>query len=540
MVVVVVITDTRLPTSQPPAAQPYQQPRQQHQLYVEPHYAVPRSSQHAVQKAPPANQRELQYDRQQPGYRPYDKSQPEMPHYVESRAYGQPQPSWQEPHPAYGRQHYDQHQEPVYSQQQPRHEPQYQQQQPLYAARAYHQTEPQYGQQQQAPYQHGRVPSAIDPSYTEPQVTHNGRIATSRSKSASDLNQPEASGAWPMHPGPGRQPPLSSQEPLSSWKSYGGAGPGQRGLASGVDMQEPVRVDWRRPETMGDGRHFRPDARQYAEQWAGPTARDGMMPGQVPHQPELDRRSQPQLNVTKQQSPSTYSSHPELSSGAHQFVEPSSGTAPYTSGDMLRRAQPSRQDGSMRTPFTQHAPPSASAGHGAPERRSIPVGGHLRAIDPKNLQPLAPVVPPSTSERSRPHSHYYKPTSHASGPAAESTYAKPASRSQSLPRAVQPPAGAWERAKKEEALKRDELEQKRCREDEIRQLESQPPDELSPAEIDRLRRLKLNAEFDRRATELERSGDQTADTDVDMTPAVSFLVCPTFTNVVVLYCSVSE
>jgi len=323
------------------------------------------------------------------------------------------------------------------------------------------------------------------------------------------VNHPEAMGAWPsaqpsLQYGHGRQPPLSSssQEPLSSWKSY--EGPGQRGLASGIDMQEPVKVDRRHRETAYDGRRIIPDDRQYGEQWSVPAVNR-----QTPHWQESDRRSQPQLNATKQQSPASFASHPELST-SHQFVESANSIAPFTSNDLLRRAQPSQQGVTSPTPFTQQVPA---------ERRSIPVGGHLRAIDPKDLKQMTAVMPPIVSEHKRPQT-YYKLQSQVPA-AAESTYMKPADRSQSLSRAVQPPAGAWERAKKEEELRHVELEQKRRREEEIHQLESRLPDQLSPAEIDRLRRLKLNAEFDRRATELERSGDQSADTNTDMTAAVS-------------------
>jgi len=314
----------------------------------------------------------------------------------------------------------------------------------------------------------------------------------------------------------GRDPPFSAHEPLSSWKSY--EGPGQRGLASRVDVQEPTRVDRLRHETLGDGRRVSPDPRQYGDQWAVPAVRGGTLNRQVPYWPETDRRSQPQLNVARQQSPATYSSHPELST-THQFAESANDPAPFTSNDLLRRAQPGGQSVTSPTPFTQQVPPpSTSAGHGTLERRSVPVGGHLRAIDPKSLQQVAPLVAPSASERNRPSSYYNQPSQ---APAAELATVKPASRSQSLPRTAQPPRGAWERARKEEELRHVELEQKQRREEEIRQLESQLPDRLSPAEIDRLRRLKLSAEFDRRATELERTGHPSADTHTDMTPAVS-------------------
>jgi len=344
-------------------------------------------------------------------------------------------------------------------------------------------------------------------------------MAANRSRSASDLNQPEVVGAWPVQPSleydRGREPPLSAQQPLSSWKSYEGAG--QRGLASRGDMQEPVRVDRLRHDTLTDGSRVSPDPRQYGEQWAVPGVRGGTLNRQVPYWPESDRRSQPQLNVTKQPDPATYSSHPELST-AHHFVESANDASAFTSNDLLRRAQPGGQEITSPTPFTHQLPTSTSSGQGTLERRSVPVGGHLRAIDPKSLQQMAPVMAPSASEHSRPSSYYKQPSQ---APAADSTYMKPANRSQSLPRAAQPPAGAWERARKEEELRHVELEQKRRREEEIYQLESRLPDQLGPAEIDRLRRLKLNAEFDRRATELERTGYQSADTHVDMTPAVS-------------------
>ena len=347
-------------------------------------------------------------------------------------------------------------------------------------------------------------------------MPRDGRIATSRSKSASDLNQPDAVGAWPTQPplqyGYGHQPPLSSKEPLSSWKSYEGVG--RHGLASDVDVREPVKLERHHLE---DGSRVSPDTRQYTEQWAVPERNR-----QVPYWQEAESRSQPQLSASKQQNAANYSSHPELTR-THQFVEPSTESAPFTSNDMLRRAQPSQQGVTSPTPFTQQVPATTSANQGSlerRERRSVPVGGHLRAIDPKNLQQMAPVMPPSASEHNRPQS-YYKPPPQV----IDSTYTKPADRSQSLSRTAQPPPGAWERAKKEEELKHVELEQKRRREEEIHLLESRLPDQLGPAEIDRLRRLKLNAEFDRRATELERSGDQPTDTNIDMTPAVSAFCC---------------
>lgn len=320
------------------------------------------------------------------------------------------------------------------------------------------------------------------------------------------MNQPEAAAVWSTQPsvqyGHGHQP---AQEPLSSWKSY--EGPGQRGLASGVDMHEPGKVDRRPREAVYDGRRLSPDSRQYDDRWA--------MNRQAPYWQESDRRSQPQLSATNQQIPATFSSHPELST-AHHFDE----AAEFTSNDLLRRAQPSQQGVTSPTPFTQQVPGSSVPSHGTVERRSVPVGGHLRAIDPKSMQQM---MPPSASERGRPQTYHKLP---AYAPATgDSTHMKPTVRSQSLPRAVQAPAGAWERAKKEEESRHVELEQKRCREDEIRQLESQLPDQLSPAEIDRLRRLKLSAEFDRRALELERSGDLPADTNTDMTAAVSAFIC---------------
>lgn len=328
------------------------------------------------------------------------------------------------------------------------------------------------------------------------------------------MNQPEAVGEWPTQPsvqyGYGHQPPLTTHEPLSSWRSY--EAPGQHGLASGVDMREPVKVDEHHRETGYDGRRMSPDDRLYSEQWSVPA-----MNRQVPYWQEADRRSQPQLNLAKQQKPATFSSHPELSAD-RQFVESANDAAPFTSNDLLRRAQSSQQGVTTHTPFTAPVPASSLASQGTRERRSVPVGGHLRAIDPKN-QMTTPVMPPTVSEHNRPQT-YYKPPSQTPA-TGESTYMKPADRSHSLPRTAQQPTGAWERAKKEEELRHVELEQKRRREEEIRQLESQLPDELSPAEIDRLRRLKLSAEFDRRATELERSGDQSADTNTDMTPAVS-------------------
>jgi len=506
--------DAHLPMSQRPVVQPYQQvqqPRQQRQLYAEPHYATPRPSQVTVLQA--ADQREPRYDRQhqqQPAYRQYEIPQQEIPQHMDSRPHAQPQ------HPAaFGRHQQQQqpnyqHEQPLYRDQAARHEPHYQQQ-PVYPEQARRQYDP-----QQAAYQQ-RVPSAIEPSYVEPYVTRDGRIIASRSKSASDLNHPEAGGAWPAQPSllqydRGQEPPLPSQEPLSSWKSY--EAPRQHGLASRVDMQEPVRVDRQPRETLSDGRRISPDSRQYGDQWTAPAVRVGTLNRQVPYWPETDRRSHPQLNVSRQQSPATYSSHPELST-AHQFVESANNPAPFTSNDLLRRAQPGGQSVTSPTPFSQQVPPSTAAGQGTLERHSVPVGGHLRAIDPKSLQHVAPVV---TSERNRPSTYYKQPSQ---APATDSSYVKPASRSQSLPRTAQMPTGAWERARKEEELRHVELEQKQRREDEIRQLESQLPDQLSPAEIDRLRRLKLSAEFDRRATELERTGQQSADTHTDMTPAVS-------------------
>jgi len=291
----------------------------------------------------------------------------------------------------------------------------------------------------------------------------------------------------------GQQPQLSVQEPLSSWKSY--EGPGQRGLASGFEVQELVGADQQLPSVS--------EARR--DQWTVPAM---SRPG--PHWTESDRRSQPQLNVTKQ--PATYSSHPELS-GGHQFVELTTDTTPFTSTDLLRRAQPGGQSVTSPTPFTH--PAHTSTGVGVADRRSVPVGGHLRAIDPKSMQQVAPAMLRSTSEHGRPQSYHSQP-SQAPAISADSEYAKPDDRSS---RAARPVSGAWERAKKEEELKHFELEQKRRRDDEIRQLETRLPDRLNPAEIDRLRRLKLNAEFDRRAT--EHGGDLPADTNIDMTPAVS-------------------
>jgi len=326
--------DARLPPSQRPTVQPYQQvqqPRQQHQLYAEPHYATPRPSQFTVQ--PAADQRDPYYDRQhqqQPAYRQYETPQQELPQHMESRPLAQQQ---QQQHPA--RHHYEQqpsyqHHQPWYHQQPARNEPQYQQQ-PLYSAQARHQYEP-----QQAAYQQ-RAPSAIEPSYIEPYLARDGRVVASRSKSASDVNHPEAVGAWPAQPSlqydRGREPPLSAREPLSSWKSY--EGPGQHGLASRVDVLEPVRVDRQRHEALSDGRRVSPDPRQYGDQWAVPGVRGGTLNRQVPYWPESDRRSQPQLSVAKQQSPATYSSHPELST-AHQFVESADHAAPFTSNDLLR------------------------------------------------------------------------------------------------------------------------------------------------------------------------------------------------------------
>jgi len=513
-----------LPLGQPPAGpasyQQLPQPRQQHQLYTEPHYATPRPSHY---QAPPADQRDAQYGAQQPVYRQLEKPRQEQPQRMELRSHPQQQSSWQQPHPTYDRNQYGQqqqpnyqHQQPSYHQQQPRREPQYQ---PTYAAPTRHQYEPQY--QQQALYnqpQYGRVPSAFEPSYADPRIMQDGRVVSGRSKSASDLNHPEAMGAWPTQPSlqhsHGHQPLSSTQEPLSSWKSY--EAPGQRGLAAGVDMQEPVKVDRRRGESTYEGRQVIPDARQYGEPLsAPPTNRQG------PYWQESDHRSQPQLNVSRQQPPATFSSHPELSA-AHQLREPTpqGDAAPFTSNDLLRRAQPSQRSPTTPTPFTQQAPAFASTGQGPAERRSIPVGGHLRAIDPKNVSHMTPVMPPNVSEHQRPQT-YYKPPSQGSAAADESAHVRPNDRSQPVPRAVRLPSGAWERARKEEELKDIELEQKRRREEEIRQLESRLPDQLSPAEMDRLRRLKLSAEFDRRAVELERSGDQSADTHTDMTAAVS-------------------
>ena len=491
---------TQSPLTQPPPAvqASYQPARQQQQLpvHAEPHYATPRPSQYAMQQAP---QRDSQYDSRQPAYRQY-----------EEQPYGGPQQSsWQQAHTAYDQRHHH------HQQQQPRRESQYQQQQPAYSAQLRHPYEPQHQPRPQAAYppQHGRVASAFEPPY----VTRDGRIAAAgRSKSASDLNQPpEAAG--PTQPSLQYGHAHRPQEPLSSWKSY--EGPGQRGLAADVaTTQEPVKVDRRQLDATSDARRVSPDAaRPYSEHWA---AADWNR--QAPYWREAERRSQPQLNAVRQQPADTATrlSHPELTSGTRQFVDAGGrDAAPFTSSDMLRRAQPSQQGVTSPTPFTQQVSASGSTSQGTLERRtSVPVGGHLRAIDPK--QQMAPVLPPTASEHRRPQS-YYPPPSQMTAGAGESAYARPADRSQSLSRAVQPGSGPWERAQKEEEQKHVELEQKRRRDEEIRHLEARLPDQLSPAEIDRLRRLKLNAEFDRRATELERTGDQSADVNTDMTPAVS-------------------
>jgi len=357
-------------------------------------------------------------------------------------------------------------------------------------------------------------------------MAQDGRVITGRSKSTSDVSHPEAMGALSEQPsvqyGRVQGPPLTSQEPLSSWKSY--EGPGPHGLAAGADMQESVRLQHRAYE----GKRVSPDARQYGDQWAAPAVNR-----QTPYWQESDRRSQPQLNVSRPENQATFSSHPELST-ARQFDESANDSAPFTSNDLLRRAQPSQQSPTTPTPFTQQAPAFTSSNQAVVESRNVPVGGHLRAINTKNqkqMTPVSPVVPPSVSEHSRPQT-YYRPPSQTD----EQTYMKQAEHSQSLSHAVQPPAGAWERAKKEEDLRHFELEQKRRREEEIRQLESRLQDQLSPAELDRLRRLKLSAEFDRRVTEQERSGDHSADTHTDMTPAVSVVF--SLSNCVVLVLSV--
>jgi len=525
---------TQPPLTQPPApaVQPtYQPPRQQQQqqaIHAEPHYATPR--QYAMQQ--PLPQREPQYDRQQqqqPAYRQYE----EQP-YGGPRGSGPQLSSWQQQtHPAYDQRQQQQH--PNYHQQQsrpesqymqpqqPRSESQYNRQQPqqLRSESQYDRQQPAYSAQLRHPYEPqqqypGRVASAFESSYAgPPPVTRDGRITASRSKSASDLNQPEA---WPTQPSLqyGGRAPQPQEPPLSLWKSYEGPPRGQRGLTEDARMQEPVRVD----------RRIGPDTRPYSDHWpAADRNRSG------PYWHDSDRRSQPQLNVTRQPPPNaaTHSSHPELTNGGtRQFFDTGKDAAAFTSSDMLRRAQPSQQGVTSPTPFSQQA--STASGSTLERRTSVPVGGHLRAIDPK--QQMAPGLPPqTTTEHHRPQSHYRPPSQMTAATTTESSYTRPAvDRSQSLSRGVQLGSGPWERAQKEEEQRHVELEQKRRRDEEIRYLEAQLPDQLSSAEIDRLRRLKLNAEFDRRAMELERSGEPPADTNTDMTPAVSGTFSLQFTS----------
>ena len=78
----------------------------------------------------------------------------------------------------------------------------------------------------------------------------------------------------------------------------------------------------------------------------------------------------------------------------------------------------------------------------------------------------------------------------------------------------------WERDPKETERKRRERDQRQVRDDEIRRLESGRVQDLSAAEADHLRRLKLQAEFDRRATEAELR-HEFQENHTDMTSAVS-------------------
>jgi hypothetical protein len=221
------------------------------------------------------------------------------------------------------------------------------------------------------------------------------------------------------------------------------------------------------------------------------------------------------------------------------------------------RAQPGRRGYGGESTYSGYSSqyiPSTGSGQGTLDRRSAPVGGHLRAIDVKSLQQpgtVGPVVLPPPSVPSQPYyrepqpptatqpgtvgpvalpppsvpSQPYYREPHASTDTMTGSYLPrqaPTDRSQTtqMPRGVTPTlANPWERERREEEKRHQELEQRRRRDEEIAMLESHAQ-QLTGAEADRLRRLKLNAEFERRAMEVEQRSDLSqAGNDTDMTPA---------------------
>lgn len=78
----------------------------------------------------------------------------------------------------------------------------------------------------------------------------------------------------------------------------------------------------------------------------------------------------------------------------------------------------------------------------------------------------------------------------------------------------------WVREEKETETKKLEVEKRQIREKEILELELRR--KLTSEEEDRLKRLKLEAEFDRRLEEV--SNRETQDDDTEMTPAVSIMI----------------
>ena len=79
----------------------------------------------------------------------------------------------------------------------------------------------------------------------------------------------------------------------------------------------------------------------------------------------------------------------------------------------------------------------------------------------------------------------------------------------------------WERAEKERQSKVKEEEITRLRDQEIEELEEKPY--LNPEEQERLRRLRLDQEFERRVKEVSKDDDDEGDSDNDITdrPSVS-------------------
>ena len=90
------------------------------------------------------------------------------------------------------------------------------------------------------------------------------------------------------------------------------------------------------------------------------------------------------------------------------------------------------------------------------------------------------------------------------------------STSEVVPRSVST-SSPWQREEKEVEMKRLEEDKRRLRDEEISELESGRP--LNHEEMERLRRLKVDAEFDRRMDEVSNQED--LDDDTDITPAVS-------------------